>query len=235
MLLGTGAELRLPRRRPGKQDGPPRQDAKSNEVFVEVQVFADVEDDGRRYRIGGTVQQGEGVRLSDDPTTALLRIAQEARQLHLGNLLGDLRRSGSDITRFDWYAAPFRIELAQDLRERLRGSWRDDPPSLALLPPIPPRDYPLVDKQNSTSRDPPKGSATLTRHISRRRRTSTVFNMKVALWTGVHILVVALLAFLAGGTLAVWFDGEAIGYDIAVPGALCLVATLQFLAVRSQQ
>ena len=128
VLLGTGAELRLPRRGPGEHDEPPPQDGKSNEVLVEVQVFADPEDDGRRYRMGGTVGQGHAVRLSDDPTTALLGIAEEARQLHLGSLLGDLRRSGSNITRFDFYASPFHIELAQELGERLRRSWRGDPP-----------------------------------------------------------------------------------------------------------
>jgi ATPase subunit of ABC transporter with duplicated ATPase domains len=42
--------------------------------------------------------------------------------------LGDLRIGGSETTRWEFYAAPFRIELADDLRERLRMSWEDREP-----------------------------------------------------------------------------------------------------------
>ncbi len=62
-----------------------------------------------------------GVPAAGDPTSELLRIAQEARELHLGDLLGDLRIGGYAITRFDFHAAPFRIELSPDLRDRLPG------------------------------------------------------------------------------------------------------------------
>jgi ABC-type Fe3+/spermidine/putrescine transport system ATPase subunit len=42
--------------------------------------------------------------------------------------LGDLRIGGSETTRWEFHAAPFRIELADDLRERLRMSWEDREP-----------------------------------------------------------------------------------------------------------
>ena len=127
-LLGTLAELRLPRRASDEVEDPPTIDEKANQILIEVQVFAEVEEDGRRYRMGGTVQRGAAVSRSGDPTTPLLEIAHEARDTHLGNLLGDLRMSGSDLTRFEFYAAPFRIELAEDLREHLKASWRGRPP-----------------------------------------------------------------------------------------------------------
>src|SRR4051794_5602024 len=128
VLLGTGVEVRLPRRWFDESDDPSVDDEKTNEVFVEFAVFADLEEDGCRYRMGGTVGRGDAVSLSDDPTTALLKIAQEARELHLGDLLGDLRIGGCDLTRFEFYAAPFHVELDQDLRERLVGSWRGRAP-----------------------------------------------------------------------------------------------------------
>lgn len=120
--------MRLPRRFPDEREDPPDLDEKTGELIIEVQVFADLEDSGRRYRVGGTVQRGPLVPLSEDPTTALVHIADEARQTHLGDLLGDLRTAGCDVTRFEFYAAPFRIELADDLRDRLADSWRDRPP-----------------------------------------------------------------------------------------------------------
>ncbi len=94
----------------------------------EAQVFAELEDDGERYRVGGTSRVGTAVPLCDDPTTALVRIAQRAREDHLGDLLGDLRRGGCDATRFEFYATPFHIELADDLRECLVASWQERPP-----------------------------------------------------------------------------------------------------------
>ena len=128
VLLGTGVELRLPRRAFDESEDPPAVDEETSEVFVEVEVFADLEEHGRRYRMGGTVGRGAAVSLSGDPTTSLLEIAHDARELQLGNLLGDLRISGSDLTRFEFYAAPFHVELAHDLRKRLEGSWRGRPP-----------------------------------------------------------------------------------------------------------
>lgn len=127
-LLSTGVELRLPTRWPDKGEVPPAVDERTGEVFVEAHVFAEMEDSGRRYRVGGSVAGGETLPLGEDPTTTLVRIAHEARELSLGDLLGDLRIGGCDLTRFEFYAAPFQIELAADLRERLTGSWRERSP-----------------------------------------------------------------------------------------------------------
>src|SRR5437899_8702980 len=99
-LIGTGAELRLPRQQAGETQAPVPVNVKTREVRVEVQVFAELEDGGRHYRIGGTTTRGH-VSLTGDPTTALCRIADDARETHLGDLLGDLRIGGMDITRFE--------------------------------------------------------------------------------------------------------------------------------------
>jgi hypothetical protein len=121
-LLGTGAELRLPRRAPDESEDPAAIDEKTNKAFVEVQVFAEIEDEGRRYRVGGTVGRGDAVSLADDPTTALLRIAEEAREEHLGELLGDLRIGGCDIT-------PVRL-LRSPVPHRVGGGSRGPPDGL---------------------------------------------------------------------------------------------------------
>lgn len=124
MLLRTGVELRLPTERTLGHV----LDSKPDEVMIEAQVFAEIEDDGACQRIGGTSTAGNVVTLSDDPTKALVQIAQGAREGHLPDLLGDLRSGGCDVTRFEFYATPFQIELAEDLRERLGRSWRERPP-----------------------------------------------------------------------------------------------------------
>jgi hypothetical protein len=103
-LLATTVELRLPTRRRDERDDPPAVDPKT-----------------------GTTAGRQSVSLAADPTSALLRIAKEARS-HLGDLLGDLRIGGCDITRFEFHATPHRIELASDLRDRLAASWHERPP-----------------------------------------------------------------------------------------------------------
>ena len=128
-VLGTGVELRLPcdnwdedtlRQVRGTSDG----------LVVEAQVFVDVEDDGRRFRVGGTTGLGAGMTVPTDadPTTALVQAAYETREMHLGDLLGHMRRGNCDVTRFEFYAAPFRIELADDLREALADAWKGRAP-----------------------------------------------------------------------------------------------------------
>ena len=87
LLLGTGAELRLPRRALDETEDPAAMDEKANEIFVEVQVFADLEEDERRYRVGGTVRRGDAVSLSGDPTTSLLEIAHDARSTRRRSIL----------------------------------------------------------------------------------------------------------------------------------------------------
>ena len=87
-----------------------------------------MEDDGRSYRVGGTTSWGSGLTSDSDPTSALVQIAYEARERHLGDLLGDMRIGDCDVTRFEFYAAPFHIELAEPLRELLEPAWRERPP-----------------------------------------------------------------------------------------------------------
>ena len=61
-------------------------------------------------------------------TTDLLELAQHQRDANLGVLLGDLRRAGYDVTRWEFYASPFRIELSDELREQLSGHWKEREP-----------------------------------------------------------------------------------------------------------
>ena len=58
-------------------------------------------------------------------TTQLVEQAMQQRDGNLGNLVGDLRMNGIDVTRWEVYAAPFRIELHPDL---LDGTWRERAP-----------------------------------------------------------------------------------------------------------
>ena len=69
------------------------------------------------------VPSGDG-----DPTTDLLELAQHQRDANLGVLLGDLRRAGYDVTRWEFYASLFRIELSDELREQLSGHWKEREP-----------------------------------------------------------------------------------------------------------
>jgi hypothetical protein len=86
-------------------------------VLVETQVFVEV--DGRKA-LRGTTSAGHEVVLGEDVTNQLMAIAHEAREVHLGDLLGDLGRQGRELARWDFYAAPFRVELSDALRERVR-------------------------------------------------------------------------------------------------------------------
>lgn len=52
-----------------------------------------------------------------------MRIAYDVRQERIGRLLRTLRGEGVDLTRWELYAAPFRVDLGRDLRERLAGAW----------------------------------------------------------------------------------------------------------------
>jgi hypothetical protein len=128
-LLGTGVTLRVPRCHAGDPKDPLSRDAKSGDLRVEIQVFAELEDGPRPYRIGGSLDRAS-VSSTADPTKELVALAHEAREVHLGNLLGDLRSGGCDITRFEFYSSPFRIELSPDLREAFRGVWKERPPRL---------------------------------------------------------------------------------------------------------
>ena len=125
-VLGTGVELRL---RTADAYAALERGDDPGEVAIEAQVFTDVADDGRRYRVGGVTAWSEGWVLASgfDPTSALVAIADEMRE-NLGDLLGDMRRGGCDVTRFEFYASPFRIELDDPLREALGDRWNERPP-----------------------------------------------------------------------------------------------------------
>ena len=96
-------------------------------VFVGWHVFADLEDEGRSFRFGGSWGMERPIRLDEDPTSALLEIVAEERY-HLGDLLGDLRIGNMDVTRWEFYAAPFKVELSPGLQNRLVKAWRGRPP-----------------------------------------------------------------------------------------------------------
>jgi hypothetical protein len=69
------------------------------------------------HRWTGTPQGPYGVPLGTDATSLLLERASD-----LDDLLADLGISGLAVRRFDFYAAPRRIELDDALREKLKLS-----------------------------------------------------------------------------------------------------------------
>jgi hypothetical protein len=129
-LLGTGVELRLededeaPLRDP---HGSPRADDRQAQR-VGAQTFVEVEDGQRREKWPGATGFYDLPSDDEDLTNGLLMIAHTERDLNLGGLLGDLRREGHDITRWEVYSLPFRIELTPRLRARLAGAWRERDP-----------------------------------------------------------------------------------------------------------
>ena len=99
-------------------------------LYVGWHVFADLEDDGRHFRLGGSWGMERPISLNEDPTSALLEIVKEERY-HLGNLFGDLRMGNMDVTRWEFYAAPFKVELSPQLQARLAGAWQGRAPEQA--------------------------------------------------------------------------------------------------------
>jgi hypothetical protein len=106
-VLGTGVLIDLSGERPAEAD-----------VVVELELFADVVlEHGPEHR-RGPVHFAE-IELDHDPTNQLLEAAHTARELNLGTIFGDLMIGGpTDLTRFELYAAPFRVELTDELRDR---------------------------------------------------------------------------------------------------------------------
>lgn len=113
----TGVTLRL------KSPAP----ARGQPLAVSAELWVDVESDGGRWRHGGQWAFGE-FRLGEDPTNPLIDLAFAQRENNLGGLLGDLRREGVDVTRFECYSAPFRVELDAQLRAVLAGTWTERDP-----------------------------------------------------------------------------------------------------------
>jgi hypothetical protein len=102
-----------------------------HEVEVTAEVWAEVvrEAATEPERVGGNFMYGDVV-LREDPTRRRTELAYAQRELNLGSILGDLRIGGADITRFEYYAAPLRIELDSELRELLSGTWDERDPQL---------------------------------------------------------------------------------------------------------
>jgi hypothetical protein len=99
-------------------------------LFVCWHVFANLEDDGRRFRVGGSWGGNRPIRLDEDPTSALLAVAEAARDSgNMGSLFGDLKIGEADVTRFEFHAAPSKVELSAHLHRALRGTWKEREPS----------------------------------------------------------------------------------------------------------
>src|SRR5256885_7311209 len=130
-LLATGVELRVSRE-PVLGDNPVHErrlraaEAAGEVVYVDAGTFAELEVDGGLERIGGAQSLGNEVALGRDPTSRLLEIAEMAREV--GDALSHLRIAGFKISRWEFYAAPSRLELEAELAARLEGSW-DEPPA----------------------------------------------------------------------------------------------------------
>jgi hypothetical protein len=92
-----------------------------------AEVWVEVEQDGVRWRTGGQTTFGELV-LGEDPTRSLIDLALIQREMNLGSAFGDARIAEADVTRFECYSAPFRVELDEGLRTVLTGTWDERDP-----------------------------------------------------------------------------------------------------------
>jgi len=132
-VVATGVELRLADEPieyeplTPEERGERERVARGELVEVRASLFVEIEeDDGGRSVIQGWSPATARIDLTSDPTSALVQLARDARDED--DLLGDVLRD-EDLTRFEYHAAPHRIELAPDLRERLEAAnWRDRPP-----------------------------------------------------------------------------------------------------------
>jgi hypothetical protein len=98
-------------------------------IFVAAGAFADLEADGRTGRLWSTFRGKHAVRLDEDPTSQLIEFAEACRDDLRYNLQHDLRYGGEmDLTRWEFYAAPFTVELSPLLRERLGAAWSERAP-----------------------------------------------------------------------------------------------------------
>ena len=92
-----------------------------------AEVWVEIEQDGVRSRTGGQTAFGELV-LGEDPTSPLINLALLQREDNLGCAFGDARIAGADVTRYECYSAPFRVELDEGLRTVLTGTWDERDP-----------------------------------------------------------------------------------------------------------
>jgi hypothetical protein len=83
-------------------------------VYLTVTAFVEFNDESGEQRWVGTPQGPYAVPLGKDATSLLLELAERP-----DDLLADLGISGEGVPRFDFYAAPRRIELQAELRQQL--------------------------------------------------------------------------------------------------------------------
>ena len=83
-------------------------------VFVTVSAFVEFIDSDGPQRWMGTPQGPYAISLGADATSLLLELADRP-----DDLLPDLGIAGLHVPRFEFYAAPRRIELEESLRKRL--------------------------------------------------------------------------------------------------------------------
>jgi hypothetical protein len=128
-ILGTGVELFLaeeadePPPPPGFPKLPMTPEAHAEEarvrtgemIQVQARAFVDFEAEGGTHRWGGSTY-GRAIDITGDPTLALIGLAQDVAE---EAPFGDLRRCDYDVTRWEYYSAPHRLELSAKLRERL--------------------------------------------------------------------------------------------------------------------
>jgi hypothetical protein len=83
-------------------------------VFVTATAFVEFDAGDGAQRWIGTPQGPFAVDLGTDATSLLLAIAEQP-----DDLLADLGIAGYNVLRFDFNAAPRRLELGDSLREKL--------------------------------------------------------------------------------------------------------------------
>lgn len=94
-------------------------------IEVRAQEFVDFETADGRMRFRGS-SFGSAIDVTTDPTIELLELGQG--EVRLNGPFSDLRRCDFDVTRWEYYAAPHRLELSDRLRERLAGTWKGRDP-----------------------------------------------------------------------------------------------------------
>lgn len=85
-------------------------------LLLTCSAFAEVDDGHGVRRWGGAVHGPHPIPVRGSATSALLALVEH--QLH--DLLPALGMQGLRIARFDFHAAPRRIELDESIRRRLR-------------------------------------------------------------------------------------------------------------------
>jgi hypothetical protein len=83
-------------------------------VFVTATAFVEFDAGGGVTRWTGTAQGPFSVPLGTDVTSRLIELAERP-----DDLLADLGIADYQVTRFDFLAAPRRLELGDGLRDRL--------------------------------------------------------------------------------------------------------------------